>query len=309
VLPALANLLPPAITAEMIPTLRETVAPMCPPAEVLIGDRAVDVEDLTIPGPDGAPDLVVSVLRPRRSTGPTPGVYYTHGGGMVMGGRWFLGTEQLIGWVDSLGVTVVTVEYRLAPEHPDPAPVEDCYAGLVWTAKNAAELGIDPARIVLCGESAGGGLAAGTALLARDRGGPELAGQMLIYPMLDDRNDSFSGAQFAGVGIWDRTSNDTGWTALLGERRGTDAVSCHAAPARATDLSGLPPTFLDVSTTETFRDETLDYADRLWKAGVQAEVHVWPGGPHGFDLVVPTAQISVEARAARIAWLRRINGV
>jgi len=234
------------------------------------------------------------------------GVYYTHGGGMFMGNRFFA-ADQLAGWVDSLGVTVVTVEYRLAPEHPDPAPVEDCYAGLVWMAKNATELGIDPERIVICGESAGGGLAVGTALLARDRGGPELAGQMLIYQMLDDRNVTFSTEQFDGVGLWDRTSNATGWTALLGERRGTDAVSCYAAPARAEDLSGLPPAFIDVSSTESFRDEAVAYADMLWKAGVQAELHVWPGVPHGFDIFVPDAQISVAARGARTAWLQRLG--
>ena len=203
---------------------------------------------------------------------------------------------------------MVTVEYRLAPENPDPAPVEDCYAGLVWTAANAAEIGIDATRLVIAGESAGGGLAAGTALLARDRGGPALAGQMLISPMLDDRNNTFSGEQFDGTGLWDKRSNLVGWTALLGERRGTESVSHYASPARAGDLSGLPPAFIDVSSTETFRDESVAYAAKMWAAGIQAELHVWPGGFHGFDSFAPTARISIEARAARTAWLRRILG-
>lgn len=307
VLPQLATVMPPTVTTDMIPTLRETSAALFPSVEASIGERPVDVEHRTIPGPEGAPDLEISILRRRGGPATAPGVYYTHGGGMFMGNR-FLGAEQLAAWVDELGVVVVTVEYRLAPEHPDPAPVEDCYAGLAWTAANAAEIGIDPTRLVITGESAGGGLAAGTALLARDRGGPALAGQLLIYPMLDDRDETFSTEQFDGVGLWDKGSNLAGWTALLGERRGTASVSHYAAPARAEDLSGLPPTFIDVSSTETFRDESVAYAARLWAAGVQAELHVWPGGFHGFDLFVPTARISIEARAARTAWLKRLLG-
>ena len=144
-------------------------------------------------------------------------------------------------WVERFDAVCVTVDYRLAPEHPDPGPVEDRYATLVWTVQHAAELGIDPERLVVTGPSAGGGLAAGVALLARDRGGPALLGQMLVSPMLDDRNETVSAHQIDGVGVWDRGSNDMGWNALLGDRRGTDAVSVYAAPARATDLAGLPP--------------------------------------------------------------------
>lgn len=304
VLPQLNALYPATVTVDMIDHLRDTTGPLFPSMETSIGDRSVEVTDRVIPGPPGAPELTVTVMRPRDRQGTLPAVYYTHGGGMIMGSR-ALGADQLSAWVVDLGITVVSVEYRLAPEHPDPAPVEDCYAGLVWTADNALDLGIAADRIFVVGESAGGGLAAGTALLARDRGGPALAGQMLIYPMLDDRNNSVSSAQFEGVGLWDKISNETGWTALLGDRRGTDAVSRYAAPARATDLSGLPTTFIDVSSTETFRDEAIAYAHELWRAAVQAEVHVWPGGFHGFDLIAPHAQISVEARAARTAWLAR----
>ena len=302
ILPELNALYPASVTFDMINQMRETTGPLFPSLEDSIGDRRVEVTDRVIPGPPDAPDLTVSIMRPQDASGTLPGVYYTHGGGMFMGTR-NLGADQLSAWVVALGIVVVGVEYRLAPEHPDPAPVEDCYAGLVWTADNGADLGIATDRLVIVGESAGGGLAAGTALLARDRGGPALAGQMLIYPMLDDRNDTLSSAQFDGVGLWDKTSNDTGWTALLGDRRGTDAVSPYAAPARASELSGLPSAFIDVSSTETFRDEAIAYADKLWAAGVQTELHVWPGGFHGFDLIAPQAQISVKARAARTAWL------
>jgi acetyl esterase/lipase len=201
---------------------------------------------------------------------------------------------------------VVSVEYRLAPEHPHPAPVEDCYAGLVWTAEHAGELGIDPERIVVVGASAGGGLAAAAVLMARDRGGPALAGQMLFCPMLDDRNDTVSVRQMVGLGVWDRTANETGWTALLGDARGGPDVSPHAAPARATDLSGLPPTFIDVGTAESFRDEDIAYASSIWRAGGVAELHVWPGGFHGYYQLAPHTQLSRETMAARLAWLRRL---
>jgi acetyl esterase/lipase len=212
----------------------------------------------------------------------------------------------MLDWASEFGLVVVSVEYRLAPETPHPGPVEDCYAGLAWTARHADELGIDPERIIVAGASAGGGLAAALALLARDRGGPELAGQMLIYPMLDDRNDSPSAVQMAGLGVWDRTANDTGWGALLGAAKGGPEVSPYAAPARATDLSGLPPAFIDVGSAETFRDEDVAYAARIWQAGGRAELHVWPGAFHGFDGFAPQAAVSQDALAARVRWLRRL---
>lgn len=185
-------------------------------------------------------------------------------------------------------------------------PAEDCYTGLEWTAKNAAELGIDAGRIIVGGVSAGGGLAAAVTLMARDRGGPALHGQLLICPMLDDRNDTPSAIQMAGLGVWDHTANNTGWTALLGEARGGPDVSPYASPARETDLSGLPPTFIDCGSAETFRDEDVDYAVRIWRAGGTAELHVWPGGFHGFDSFAPQAAVSQDAKAARVKWLRRL---
>lgn len=204
-----------------------------------------------------------------------------------------------------LDAVFVSVEYRLAPEHPDPAPVEDCYASLVW----AAELGFDPTKLVISGGSAGGGLAAGTSLLARDRGGPPLAAQVLIYPMIDDRNETVSSHQIDGTGVWDRGSNDTGWDALLGDRRKTDQVSIYAAPARATDLSNLPPTFIDVGTSEVFRDEDVAYASAIWASGGHCELHVWTGGFHGYDSMAPFAALSIATQDARLNWLRRTLGI
>ena len=302
----LADQLPPSITPEMIPQLRQ-VMPLDVSVDDVLEQAGVERRDVTIPG-YGGDEIGVTVLRRAGRTGVGPGVYHTHGGGMIMGDR-FVGLEHVLGWVTDLDAVVVTVEYRLAPEFPDPYPVRDCYAGLKWTAEHAEELGIDPARLIIAGASAGGGLAAGTALLARDEGGPALAGQVLIYPMLDDRDQTVSTAQIDGIGVWDRTSNVTGWSALLGDRRGTDDVSVYAAPARATDLSGLPPAFIDCGSAEVFRDEDVAYATALWHAGVQAELHVWPGGFHGFDLMAPHSVLAKAMRTARDSWVARAFGV
>ncbi|MEY9996463.1 acetyl esterase/lipase [Streptomyces sp. V4I8] len=270
-------------------------------------DGFFEVEDRTVPGPAGAPEISLLICRPAApaDAGPRPVIYHVHGGGMVLGNNR-VGVDAALVWARELDAVVVSVEYRLAPEHPHPAPIEDVYAGLEWTAKNAAELDADPQRIVVAGASAGGGLSAALALLTRDRGGPELIGQLLMCPMLDDRNDSPSTYQMAGLGVWDRTANETGWTALLGERRGGPDVPAYAAPARAEDLSGLPPAFLDVGSAETFRDEVVAYASRIWQAGGVAELHVWPGGFHGFDGFAPQAALSQACRAAHLAWLRRL---
>ncbi|APR80912.1 Esterase [Minicystis rosea] len=300
--------LPTTITPEMIVPMREGMKLLNPAPEQLTRGGKIAVEERVIPGPAGAPDLTVSILRRKDAAGPAPGIFHTHGGGMIIGDR-FTGIEPFLDWVEHLGVVVVTVEYRLAPEHPHPAPVEDCYAGLVWTAQNAAEIGIDPRRLVIAGGSAGGGLAAGVALMARDRRGPSLAAQLLIYPMLDDRNDTPSAIQMEGAGVWDRGSNHTGWTALLGATRGGPDVSPYAAPARAVDLSGLPPAFIEVGSAETFRDEDVAYASRIWQCGGVCELHVWPGGFHGFDALAPQAALSQAARSARLAWLRRVLGL
>jgi acetyl esterase/lipase len=301
-LATMAEAMPAPLTAAMIPLLRQG-------SPVDIDDRALGAaglvrRDVTIAGYQGAP-IVVSVIARSDHAGHGPGIYYTHGGGMVAGDR-VAGLQILMPWIVDHDAVVVTAEYRLAPEYPDPVPVEDCYAALVWAAANARELGFDAERLMIAGVSAGGGLAAGTALLARDRGGPRLIGQVLMCAMLDDRDRTVSSAQFDGIGVWDRGSNRMGWTALLGDRRGGDAVSIYAAPARAADLSGLPPAFIDVGSAEVFRDEDVAYATALWRAGVQAELHVWPGGFHGFDLLVPQSPLSQAVVASRGAWVARL---
>jgi acetyl esterase/lipase len=224
---------------------------------------------------------------------------------MVLGNR-LSGINPVLEWVVGLGAVVVSVEYRLAPECPYPAPVEDCHAGLVWTAGHAAALGVDADRLAIVGVSAGGGLAAATAIVARDRGGPRLKAQMLICPMLDDRNNSVSSRQYATSGNWNGRNNEVGWTALLGDRRGTPDVPPSAAAARLTDFQGLPPTFIDAGSAEVFRDEVVHYASSLWAAGVQAELHIWAGGCHGFFSVAPDAPLSVQSFAAQKGWLERV---
>ena len=303
----LSEQMPSTITPEMIPLMRQGMPGLDVSVDDAIAAAGVERRDVTIPGHLGD-EIEVSVLRRAGRTGTGPGIYHTHGGGMIVGDQ-FTGLDLLLGWVKDFDAVAVTVDYRLAPEFPDPYPVRDCYAGLLWTAEHAEELGIDPARLVIAGGSAGGGLAAGTALLVRDEGGPALAGQVLICPMLDDRDQTVSTRQIDGVGVWDRGSNVTGWSALLGDRRGTDDVSVYAAPARATDLSGLPPAFIDCGSAEVFRDEDVAYATALWAAGVQAELHVWPGGFHGFDMMAPHTVLAKASRAARDAWVARVLGV
>lgn len=174
------------------------------------------------------------------------------------------------------------------------------------TPSQASEVGGDPEPIALAGASTGGGPTAALALLLRGRQGPSVIGQMLMCPMLDDRNDTPSSHQMKGLGVWGHTANETDWTALLGEARGGPDVSPYAAPARAADLTGLPPAFLDVGSAETFRDEAVAFASRIWQSGGVTELHVWPGGFHGFDGSAPQAALSQSARTAHIDWLRRL---
>lgn len=298
----------PALSEQSLPLIRGMFAEPhkllgVEPVDLTVGG-AVRVEEREVPGPDGAPDITVLILSPVAEGGPRPAIYHTHGGGMIIGDRRTM-ADTFLPYVADGSAVVVSVEYRLAPEHPDPAPVEDCYAGLVWTAKNAAELGIDPERLMIVGASAGGGLAAGTALLARDRAFPKLSHQVLICPMLDDRLETHSSRMLDGEGNWDRNDNLFGWNALLGARRGTPEVSPYAAPARAEDLTGLPRTYIDTGSTETFRDEALTFTGRLSEAGVSVDFHMWGGGFHGFDLLAPHAAISRASLATREEFIRR----
>ncbi|MBG6096880.1 alpha/beta hydrolase [Nocardioides luteus] len=296
----------PPFTAENLPALRRALAEGLPgvePTDLTVGGT-VQVDERDVPGPDGNHDITLLILTPAGQHGPLPAIYHIHSGGMVVGDRRTQ-IEMLLPYVAEGLAVVVSVEYRLAPEHPDPAPVEDCYAGLVWTAKNAAKLGIDPGHLIIGGASAGGGLSAGTALLARDRAFPRLTHQILVCPMLDDRLRTPSSRMLDGEGMWDRNDNLFGWTALLGERRGGSDVSPYAAPARAEDLADLPRTYIDTGSAETFRDEALIYAQRLSQAGVSVDFHMWGGGTHGFDLMAAHTQLARASIAARDEFIRR----
>ena len=301
-LAVIGGVFPPTVTPELIPFMRRSYA--SPPREQLFAGRDLRVDEFGLAGYRGA-SITASVVSPGAAAPgeSLPAVLVFHSGGMMFGDR-FSGLDSAIGWVERLGIRLVTVEYRMAPEHPDPVPFEDCYAALEWLAASASELGVR--RIVLAGASAGAGLAAGVALAARDRGGPRAIGLLLDYPMLDDRGRTASTREFDGIGVWDRVSNETGWRALLGDRAGGSDVSAYAAPARACDLGGLPPTFIDVGTAEIFRDEAVEFARRLWRDGVDAELHVWPGAFHACDIFAPHATISQRMIEARIEWLRRI---
>jgi acetyl esterase/lipase len=243
------------------------------------------------------------------TSGGQPGsaVLYLHGGGMIFGLEHLGRVYDLVvrDYVTTSDVPMLMVDYRIAPEHPHPTPVEDCYAALRWLADNAATLGVDPARIAVMGDSAGGGLAAGVCLLAHDRGGPPIAQQLLIYPMLDDRAHT-PDPQLMPFLTWTYDDNVTGWAALLGESAGTDAVPPYAAPARATDLAGLPETYIDVGDLDIFRDEDIAYARRLSDAGVPTELHLHPGCPHAFEALARGADVSQRAIADRLRRLRTL---
>ena len=200
-----------------------------------------------------------------------------------------------------LEAVVCSVEYRLAPEHPYPAAIEDCYAALAWFSANAAELGVDPDRIAISGQSAGGGLAAGTALLARDRGGPALCFQLLDIPELDHRLATPSMTQFVDTPLWNRPNAVVSWTWYLGpdfDGPGSADVPIYASPSVADDLSGLPPAFVSVMEFDPLRDEGIDYAARLLEAGVSTELHAYPGTFHGSSLVQEAAVSKQSARDA-----------
>lgn len=271
-----------------------------------VDTTGVDVTELVAPGPEGAPDVVLRSYRPQGVEGPLPVIYDIHGGGFILGTVEFdHGTNVTL--ARELGAAVFSVEYRLAPEHPYPAGLEDAYAGLVHVAKNAAELGVDPARIALFGSSAGGGLAAGLALLARDRGGPAIAFQYLGIPELDDRLDTPSMRAFTDTPIWHRPNAVISWDAYLGAGvPGSADVPVYAAPARAAaeQLAGLPPAYISVMEFDPLRDEGIDYAHALLAGGVRVELHLFPGTFHGSGMIAH-AEVSLREAAEAVAVLRR----
>jgi acetyl esterase/lipase len=285
-----------SMTTQRLPLLRVADAEEVPPLEELGRGGRFVVSETSV---EGVPLVACS---PAGAESPVPVLYYIHGGGMFSGDhRVDLG--PLLEEAEAFGAALVSVGYRLAPEHPYPAQIDDVFTGLRWVARQP---GFDASRIVAAGTSAGGGLTAALALSLRDRGGPRLLGQLLMSPMLDDRGDSYSMRQQDGRDTWDISWNEFGWTALLGDTRGGPDVAPYAAPARAGDLSGLPPTYIDVGSAESLRDECVAYANRIWQAGGNAELHVWPGGFHIFDLWVTGARVTGSARAARHSWLARI---
>lgn len=285
----------------------ETIRPYATvPVEAAVAGHTVDRQEISIASFDGT-QIPVTVLRPAGAdltAGHAPCIYWLHGGGMIMGDRYSQ-IDIPLDWLARFGAVVVSVDYRLAPDFSGTTLVEDCYAGLVWTAEHAGDLGIDPSKLVIAGTSAGGGLAAGTTLLARERRGPALAAQVLISPMLDHRNDTTSSHQFDGPAVWSRDANAFGWSSVL-EDFGDGPVPGCVSPAIAEDLSGLPTTYLDAGSAEVFRDEVVAYASRIWAAGGQAELQVWAGGFHGFDALFSHAALSRTARQTRSDWLGRV---
>jgi acetyl esterase/lipase len=274
------------LTDDTVVVMREQIGAAMPP---FTPSGKVTHADRTVPAADGH-EILLRTYTPDGLTGARPCVYGIHGGGYVMGTHDML-DRMFDGWCADLGIVGVSVEYRLAPEAAYPVPLEDCYTGLAWVHSHAAELGVDPDRIGIQGTSAGGGLAAALALLARDRGEIPIAFQVLECPMIDDRLHTPS-SNIDKLQVWSRESNIYGWTAYLGERYGTDDVPYTAAPARAEDLSGLPPAIVCVGGADGFRDEDTLYALRLMQAGVPTELHVYPGAPHGAHIVphAPAAQ-------------------
>jgi len=273
------------------------------------GIESLSVEDRSVPGRDGAPDVPVRVYRPARPVEGTraPGIVMIHGGGFIIGSVEAEHAGAALMAI-STGAVLVSVEYRLAPEHPYPAALHDCYAALCWLHDEADALGVDPARVALAGASAGGGLAAATALYARDQGGPPVCFQMLAIPELDDRLDTPSMRAFVDTPLWNQPLAVQSWRAYLGDLHGSPDVPAYAAPARAADLSGLPPAYVSTAEQDPLRDEGITYALRLLQAGVSVELHQFPGTFHGSALVT-TASVSRRSQAEAAQVLRRALGV
>jgi acetyl esterase/lipase len=245
--------------------------------------------------------MSVRVHRPVGLADPAPCIYSIHGGGYVLGSN-AMDDAVFDRWCQDFGCVGVSVEYRLAPETPYPGPLDDCYAGLAWTFAHAEELLVDPARIGINGVSAGGGLAAALALLARDRGELPIAFQLLQCPMIDDRQLSTS-SRYDDLLIWSREANTFGWRCYLGGLYGADDIPAYAAAARAEDLAGLPPAMMIAGGADGFRDENIDYAMRLGQAGVPTDLTVIAGAPHGVQLFIGTTPERRWARAVA-EWLR-----
>jgi acetyl esterase/lipase len=284
-----------------VATSRALLAAMIgtPPA-----DDRLDVTERHVPGPNDAPDVRILLISPRDRAAPSPAVLYLHGGGFVVGSPE---TELESASALALAANAVTisVDYRLAPENPYPAALEDAYSALTWVADHAAELGVDVDRVAVAGSSAGACLAAAVALLARDRSGPTIRFQHLVIPAFDDRLDTPSMRAFTDTPMWNRERAEASWRMYLGAGHDGD-VPVYAAPARASDLSGLPPAYIAVSELDPLRDEGIAYASALLAAGVSVELHVFPGTFHGSTIVTAAAISQRQIEEAAIALRRAL---
>lgn len=271
--------------------------------------KGIISKDREIPGLPGAPELGIRIYQAEKKLGVTPILLWIHGGGYVVGDMEL--DDLLCRQLALAGqCSVASVNYRLAPEHPYPIPLEDCYVTLKWLAAQADDLKIDSSRICVGGASAGGGLAAGLALLARDRAEIKLAWQLLLYPMIDDRNTQLPSEDFPETLMWTRKMNYAGWRAYLGHEPGSKEVEPYASPARADNLEGVAPAFIGTGDLDLFAEEGLIYARKLVAAGVPTELHMYPGAPHAFDgIVAPEAEISKKFRNDILwAYKRICNG-
>lgn len=257
--------------------------------------KLVHTTNCMIPRGDGG-EMLVKIYEPiERNRDKLPAMLWIHGGGFVMGHP---DMDDLLceRFVQTANCVVVSIDYRLAPEHPYPAAIEDCYAGLVWMTAEAPSLGIDVKRVAIAGASGGGGLTAALALMARDKGGPSIIFQMPLYPMLDNRNETPSSYEITDAqATWSRSNNLTAWRMYLGEEKDTNELSPYAVPSRADNLAGLPPTYTCIGQLDLFRDETFDYVTRLAQAGVDVEMNLYPGSFHCFEVFVPEAEVSQRA--------------
>lgn len=267
-------------------------------------NEGAETKEMYIPGRKGDPDVRVLIHRPKNQKEVLPGLYYIHGGAFVVGDAdsFAVFCEK---YAVDMQCVVVNVDYRLAPEHPYPAGLEDCYAGLQWFVDNAAELKTNPEHIVVAGTSAGGGLVAALTLLARDRKGPKIAAQFPIYPMIDDRVESPSNKEITDGRVWNGISNRNSWDMYLSALNENDEVPIYAAPARAKDYSNLPPTFTFVGDLDPFRDETITYVQKLRQHGVPVEFHLYPGCFHGSEATCPNVAISQEMNQTFECALKR----
>lgn len=281
-----------ALRASLDPLMEAMKGPDCPGIE----RRSFQIKSF-----DGAMIPVRWYSKP--GSHPGSAVLHIHGGGMICGSLE-LDDNVTAGLVAATGVPMLAVDYRLAPEHPHPKPAEDCFAALNWLFESAGEFGVDPKRIAVMGESAGGGLSAAVALMARDRG-RKLARQILVYPMLDDRNLT-PDPEMVNFINWTFDANYTGWRALIGAEPGKGDVPAYCAPARAKDLRGLAPAYIEVGELDIFRDEDIEYARRLGQAAVPVELHVHQGAPHGFERLAAESAVARRAMADRYRILRSL---